>query len=150
MRQSKYTKDKLQSVVVGAKSIADVLRVFKLKATGGNHRYISSKIMEHGIDTGHFTGQAWNKGRKLGENYNGTQKPLEEILVANGHYSSNRLRRRLISSGLKVEECEGCGLASWKDKKLPLELHHINSKPNDNRLTNLQILCPNCHSVVDT
>lgn len=35
------------------------------------------------------------------------------------------------------------------DKPIPLELHHINGVHNDNRLENLQILCPNCHAFTD-
>ena len=35
----------------------------------------------------------------------------------------------------------------WQGKKLPLELHHKNNNHYDNSLINLQILCPNCHSI---
>ena len=31
-----------------------------------------------------------------------------------------------------------------------LQLHHKNGNPLDDRLENLQILCPNCHSQTDT
>lgn len=41
---------------------------------------------------------------------------------------------------LKEEKCEICGYTE------NLELHHINGDPTDNRLENLQILCPNCHA----
>ena len=30
-----------------------------------------------------------------------------------------------------------------------MELHHINGNHNDNRLENLQLLCPNCHAYTD-
>ena len=30
-----------------------------------------------------------------------------------------------------------------------LQLHHINGVHNDNRLENLQILCPNCHCMTE-
>ncbi|MDE1988391.1 MAG: HNH endonuclease, partial [Patescibacteria group bacterium] len=33
---------------------------------------------------------------------------------------------------------------------LPLELDHINGDRHDNRLENLRILCPNCHSLKPT
>ena len=34
-------------------------------------------------------------------------------------------------------------------EKLTLQLHHINGDPTDDRIENLQILCPNCHSQTD-
>lgn len=130
-------------------SIADMLRKLNLKPTGGNHRHIKSKLTLHEIDTGHFTGSNWSKGKKLGENFYNTQLPLNKILVKNSSYNSDRLKKRLILAGMKEEKCEKCGLTHWQNKKLPLEMHHINGSHNDNRLANLQILCPNCHSVID-
>jgi hypothetical protein len=48
-----------------------------------------------------------------------------------------------------------CQLCGW-DKvhpitgKVPLEVHHINGIASDNREENLQLLCPNCHSLTET
>ena len=39
---------------------------------------------------------------------------------------------------------------SWLGRPLPLDLHHVNGDGWDNRLENLQILCPNCHAPTDT
>lgn len=46
-------------------------------------------------------------------------------------------------------KCECCGLAEWQGKRLPLEVHHINGDRTDQRRENLQILCPNCHSITE-
>ena len=74
--------------------------------------------------------------------------PLNQILKKNSNFQSYKLKNRLIKEGLKQAFCEECGWAKQtKDGRLPLELHHINGDPHDNRLENLEILCPNCHSL---
>ena len=45
--------------------------------------------------------------------------------------------------------CVKCNLTKWLDSDIPLELHHINGDKFDNRIENLQLLCPNCHSFTD-
>lgn len=42
--------------------------------------------------------------------------------------------------------CEKCGLDSWMGEELSLEIHHLDGDKANNELSNLQILCPNCHS----
>ena len=34
----------------------------------------------------------------------------------------------------------------WLGKPLSMALHHVNGEGADNRLENLMMLCPNCHS----
>jgi 5-methylcytosine-specific restriction endonuclease McrA len=58
-----------------------------------------------------------------------------------------KLRKKLIQEGLKKEECESCGISKWLEKQLTLELHHIDGNRFNNNFKNLQLLCPNCHSL---
>lgn len=72
--------------------------------------------------------------------------PIEKILVKDSSYQSN-LKKRLIEAELKKDCCEICGIGNeWQGKTLTLQVHHINGNHKDNRIENLQILCPNCHS----
>jgi hypothetical protein len=38
----------------------------------------------------------------------------------------------------------------WLEKEIPLELNHINGKGHDNRKSNIELLCPNCHALTNT
>lgn len=144
-----WTDDDLRAAVRDSFSIAGVLRRLGYTPSGGMHRYISAQIRRRELDTQHFTGQGWARGQQLPSG--SRARPLAEILVAESTYlSSGALRRRLIKEGLKEPRCEICGIDTWRGQPLPLALDHINGDPIDNRLENLRILCPNCHSLTDT
>ena len=72
---------------------------------------------------------------------------IQEILIKGSTYQSYKLKKRLIKEGLKKQCCECCGLTTWRQQPIPLELHHINGDNKDNRIENLQLLCPNCHAM---
>ncbi len=38
---------------------------------------------------------------------------------------------------------------TWLDSKIPLELHHKDGDKFNNCIENLEVLCPNCHSLTD-
>lgn len=78
------------------------------------------------------------------------KKPIEYYLTENSCASSNSLKKRLIKEGYKENKCEICGITEWMGKPLILQLDHINGNHSDNRLNNLRILCPNCHSQTET
>lgn len=119
-----------------------------LRQAGGNYEQIRKYIKEYSLDIGHFTGRAWNRGmRGIGID----RIPLEKILVRDSTYQSFKLKKRLFKANLKTRQCEECGWAKISnDGYLPLELDHVNGNRHDNRLENLRILCPNCHSLKPT
>ena len=144
----RWSDEDLKNAVSQAVSYRGVITDLGLRPTGGNYVQVKKYIEKLGFSTQHFTGKVWNKGKKFPGRY---LIPLEDILVKNSSYQSFKLKKRLFSARLKEPKCEKCGWAELsRDGRLPLELDHINGDRNDNRLENLRILCPNCHSLEPT
>ena len=74
---------------------------------------------------------------------------ISDLLIDGSNIKSNALKEKLIECGYKERKCECCGRSEWNGKSIPLELHHINGKHDDNRIDNIQILCRNCHGQTD-
>lgn len=47
-------------------------------------------------------------------------------------------------------KCARCHLDTWQAKPLPLEVDHIDGDGANNVRSNLEALCPNCHSQTKT
>lgn len=148
MKTRKWNEQQLRVAAENSLSIRQVLKRLKLKEAGGNYSQIKKYLAEYKIDTSHFHGQKWNKG-KSGTGINRIE--LDKILTTNSSFQSHKLKKRLFAVGLKFPKCEICG---WNQKsidgRIPVELDHINGDHRDNRLDNIRILCPNCHSLQST
>ena len=145
MKKVTYTKELLEENVKECYSFAELCRRLGLKPEGSNPKTVRKKMDEFGVDYSHFTGKAWNKNP---ENpvYKGKYLPQ---LSEHSSLSSANAKTLLYKLRLKVNTCEICGLSEWLGNPIQCELHHINGDPTDNRVENLQILCPNCHSQTD-
>lgn len=143
-----YKKDFLEKIVSECYSYAEILRSIGLSDKGSNFKTIKKYCEEYKLDTSHFSGARWNKNKSYTNSV--CYRELSEVLQNNIKYSSTTLKHRLICEGIKECKCEKCGYDKWMGKPIPLELHHINGNHYDNRLENLEILCPNCHSQTDT
>lgn len=89
-----------------------------------------------------YSGNQGGKGMKNDPSY----KTAKEYVLGTC-VKSHILKEKLIRDGLKKEQCEICGVSIWLGVKLPLELHHKDGNHYNNEFENLQILCPNCHSI---
>lgn len=139
-----YTIPYLKVIVKKSKSIREVLCSLNMATAGGNYQTIKNKIAEHNIDISHFTGQAWNKGKKLGP-----KRSIDEYLSNKKSIQSWKLKQRLLKEKLFEPKCYKCCKETWMDNPIPLELHHIDGDNSNNQLSNLTILCPNCHALTD-
>lgn len=73
-------------------------------------------------------------------------KPASEY-IKGSCVKSHLLKEKLFREEIKKQECELCGASIWFGIQLPLELHHKDGNHFNNEFENLQILCPNCHSI---
>jgi hypothetical protein len=144
----RYTEEDLRKAVADSLSIRQVLSKLGLVEAGGNYSTIKAKIKALELDISHFTGRAWRRGTQIPVV---AAQSLKEILVENSTFkTAYHLKNRLFREDVKQRQCENCGLTEWQTKPIPLELHHVNGCKTDNRLKNLEILCPNCHAFTDT
>jgi DNA-binding transcriptional ArsR family regulator len=97
-----------------------------------------------------FSRQTWHAAAARGAIRPRPQAlPLDALLVPATYRGRRNLKTRILGAGLKENRCERCGIAEWRGLPLSLALHHVNGDGRDNRLENLQLLCPNCHSQTD-
>lgn len=145
-RIRRWTDEELIIAVKESKSIRMVLVKLNLIPAGGNYVQITNRIKDLKIDNSHFTGKGWNIGWVFDPRRPGVT--LEEHLINGSRIQSFSLKKRLFAIGLKEPKCELCGWSEVSlDGRIPVELDHINGKHDDNRIENLRILCPNCHSL---
>lgn len=128
-----YSDEAVRSAAKAAKSMAELLISLGLKSAGGNYSNMKRKLQQLNVDCSHWTGKSWNVGERLKDW---------------GEYSkASSIRRNLIKE--RGNCCEKCELSIWLGEQISIELHHIDGNRTNNNLSNLQLLCPNCHSFTD-
>ena len=110
--------------------------------------YDEGHPVEECIERFGFSRETWHAAVKRGALVTRPRSmPIDELLAKRRNRS--HLKSRLIAAGLKTAVCEECGLSRWRGRALVMQLHHVNGDNDDNRLDNLVLLCPNCHSQTD-
>ena len=133
-----WTKEQLEKIVSNSYSIADCLRKMGYSGTGETPKKLNILIERYGIDTSHFR-------RKRGKN-----KTNKEVFRKGSIVSQATLRTRFKDVCEKYE-CYVCGLQpEWNGKPLTLMLDHIDGCHENNELSNLRWVCPNCNSQLPT
>lgn len=92
-----------------------------------------------------YNGAPVDLSKNGGMNYIPAIKYLQNAKICDG----NILKKKLIREGIKEEKCEQCFNTEWLGQKLPVHLHHIDGDRSNNSLSNLQILCMNCHGLTE-
>lgn len=145
MKLHKYSLDQLKLAINDSTSLRQVLIKLNVAAYGGNYETLKKAIIHFKINTSHFHGQAWSKGKKLSAKYS-----ISDYLENKIPIQSYKLKNRLLDNKLLTPVCSNCNNETWLGKPIPLELDHINGVNKDNRFENLRLLCPNCHALTPT
>jgi hypothetical protein len=130
-----YSKNKISDIMI----IEEIKTGNTMNTCAINLGIKFSTFKRRAILLGVYTPNQGRKGIKRNSSeFNKITISLYDIISGKheGHYTSSRLRKRLIKEGYKKNQCE----------EITCELHHIDGNRGNNRLENLLILCPNCHS----
>lgn len=140
-----YEETNFRKLVAESYNVSDMLRRMGITVDTNNYRLVRRYLELYQIDTSHFRRNTTNQNTTKG-------LPISELLVIDSRVSISKLKKLLIKEGLLEYKCAGgCGVVdSYNGKTISLHLDHINGNPVDNRLENLRLLCPNCHSQTDT
>ena len=144
MHKYDWSKERLINTVGKANCWFVWLGLLNIPKAGCNYKTLKRKAKEYNIDTSHFD---YNYARTHNGS-NSSKNFRNEDLFKNGskHYKRT-IRKEYILRILKGNEfCENCGIKNWMNKNITFQLHHKDGNNENNKLENLQLLCPNCHS----
>lgn len=127
-------KQQILTWIAGNQSKAFICRQLKCKSST-----LDCYLRQFGIT---YAGNMGGRGIKTAANYKSAAEYIQGTCI-----HSHVLKEKLVRDGLRKDCCEICGVSIWNGVKLPLELHHVDRNHFNNSLDNLQILCPNCHSI---
>lgn len=147
----------LVELVGDAISLAQVLGKLGLPLEGRPHHELTARLRREGIDVSHLRAARWARGETK-ETHPSIAKWARKLSMSDAEVfvesspmlgNGRGIIRRLVAMGWRYE-CQHCGISEWRGAKLVLHLDHINGNHTDNRLLNLRLLCPNCHSQTPT
>ena len=135
-------EEKICELAKKCENINQICKIIGKKSTNENYKRIKNILQINNVDIPHFN-------QNISNNSSSAKKDVKYYLVSGSTIAISKLRERIIKNGIKEHKCEKCGRTEWEGEQIPLELHHINGDRLDNRIENLQLLCPNCHTLTD-
>lgn len=147
MKKYDWSKEKISSVLKDCFCYRDVLRKLNIPIAGRNSTTLKKKIAEYNLDISHFNVSYLKTHRGKHCNHLISNVSNDEIFRLNSNIKNSIIKREYIIRILSSQpKCECCGITNWNNKSLVFQLHHIDGNNRNNAVSNLQLLCPNCHS----
>jgi len=141
----RWTEEQLREAVSQAKTIAAVLRVLKsMNVANGSYDTIRADVKRYGIDDSHFIRYSRSSLEERAARF------VKLQLIKSDKPAGSSLARKLVFFGIKEPKCEICDIIEWLGKPPPLQADHIDGDRTNNELSNLRILCANCHQQTET
>lgn len=132
-----FTRQEIEQFVSESYSFASLAEKFGYNKKGGSYLCtMKDMIQELNLDVSHFTGQNWNKN-----NFDYDRFKNGKVIKTSAAINA------LVS--LRGHKCENCGLEEWMGSPIALEIHHEDGDSLNNDISNLKLLCPNCHALTD-
>lgn len=132
----RFSREMLEPVLLSSSNFSEAAR--KLGYPEYTIQGASGKLAKRaellGIDCSHFS-------------YTPTgacvRRPDSEVFALHTTFHNRVHRKRLIE--IRGSSCERCGITEWLGDTLIPDVHHKNRNRTDNRLSNLMVVCSNCH-----
>lgn len=145
----KLSKVELQKLLDESTSINNLFNKLDMSDSGASRKILYERIKYDDLSLDQLNYNRTEHKKNISKNF--LTKNIDEYLQQNIKVNGTKLKQKLISHKLLEDKCSICGiLPVWNNQKLNLQLDHINGDHRDNRLNNLRVLCPNCHSQTDT
>ena len=108
MKLRKYSLEQLKLAINDSSSLRQVLIKLHVAPYGGNYEVLKKAINHYDLDTSNFSGQAWNKGKKMPAKYS-----LSDYLENKLPIQSYKLKNRLLENKLLKPVCSNCNNEKW-------------------------------------
>lgn len=140
-------KEELENIIKTSSSYKKVLiRLGFAVKSGGNYRTLKQRLEQDKIDVSHI-----EAAKKTFRGSRAIKISVEKLLTKDSKHCNSTIKKAVLESGLLENKCSKCGIGTtWCGEFIALQMDHINGDHDDNRIENLRILCPNCHSQTKT